>query len=74
MNELRSDSLAELVATLEAFKIDVSEYFGDAEPQGFYDSVLSGKLNALAHFCSILGWSDISQKLSALVPLRCPGR
>jgi uncharacterized protein (TIGR02391 family) len=71
MKESRSDALTELVADLEAFKIDVSQYFGDAEPQGFYDSVLSGKLNALAHFCSTLGWSDISQKLSALVPLRC---
>jgi hypothetical protein len=49
-----------LLSDLEAFKIDVTAYYSDAEPQGFYDNVLTGKLGALAYFCNTLGWSDPS--------------
>ena len=71
MNDSRSGALVRLVSDLEAFKIDVTEYYSDAEPQGFYDSVLTGKLGALAHFCNTLGWSDLSQQISSSVPLQC---
>lgn len=70
MKDSRSGALALRVSDLEAFKIDVTEYFGDAEPQGFYDRVLTGKFGALAQFCNALGWPELSQQLSSSIPLR----
>jgi uncharacterized protein (TIGR02391 family) len=71
MNDSRSRALAVLITELEEFKIDVTTYFSDAEPQAFFDTVLTGKLTALAHFCKILGWSELSQHLNSSVPVRC---
>ena len=41
------------------------------EPQSVYNSLLSGKLDALSHICLALGWSDLSGPLQGLLPLRC---
>lgn len=66
----RSKALERLVSELSAYSIDLNQYYDDAEPQGVYDSHLSGKLDALCRFCRKLGWSDLVTDLQDLVPLR----
>jgi uncharacterized protein (TIGR02391 family) len=71
MKNPRSEALNKLATELETVKIDLNQYYDDLEPQSVYDSVLSGKLDALASFCNTLGWSDLSGHLRAMLPLRC---
>jgi uncharacterized protein (TIGR02391 family) len=71
MTKQRSEALDRLVSELESFSIDLNQYYDDAEPQGVYDNILTGKLEALAGFCSALGWSELSEPIRQLVPLRC---
>lgn len=71
MTKQRSEALDRLVSELESFKIDLNQYYDDAEPQSVYDNILTGKLEALAGFCSALGWSELADPLRQLVPLRC---
>lgn len=69
MTNHRSEALDGLVSELESFKIDLNGYYDDAEPQGVYDNILTGKLEALAGFCSALGWSELAEPIRELVPL-----
>ena len=71
MNTIRTEALNKLVSELEEFEIDLNQYWGDLEPQAAYDVLLSGKIDALAHFCQTLGWSELSTQLNELLPLRC---
>jgi uncharacterized protein (TIGR02391 family) len=70
MAKPRSEALDRLVSDLETFKIELNQYYDDLEPQGVYDRVLTGKLDALAGFCSTLGWSELSVHLKALLPFQ----
>lgn len=70
MSTIRTESLDKLVSELETFEIDLNQYYDDLEPQSVYDSLLSGKIDALSHFCQVLGWSDLSGQLQELLPLR----
>src|SRR5580698_703215 len=71
MGNSRSKALEQLVSDLEAFRIGLNDYYDDAEPQAVFDTVLTGKLSALASFCSTLGWSELSQQLGSSLPLHC---
>jgi uncharacterized protein (TIGR02391 family) len=71
MENSRSKALEQLVSDLEAFRIGLNDYYDDAEPQGIFDTILTGKLSALANFCNALGWSELSQQLNTSLPLRC---
>ena len=66
----RRDSLDLLLSELEEFEINLGQYWEDLEPQAGYDSVLSGKLDALGHWCQALGWSDLAQSILEPLPLR----
>jgi uncharacterized protein (TIGR02391 family) len=70
MAKLRSEALDRLLSDLEDFKIDLNQYYDDLEPQGVYDRVLTGKLDALAGFCSTLGWSELSAHVKSILPLQ----
>ena len=69
MNNKRIDALEKLVTELEGFEINLNTYWEDLEPQYAYDKMLSGKLDALSHYCQILGWSLLSSQLNELLPL-----
>lgn len=71
MSTIRTEALDKLVSELEGFEIDLTAYYSDLEPQGVYDTMLSGRIDALAHFCQALGWSGLSGQLQELLPLRC---
>lgn len=71
MSTIRTEALDKLVSELEDFEINLNTYYDDLEPQSIYDSLISGKIDALAHFCQALGWSDLSGQLQQLLPLRC---
>ena len=71
MSTIRTKALDKLVSELEKFEINLNDYWADLEPQGAYDVLLSGKIDALAHFCQALGWSELSGQLNELLPLRC---
>ena len=44
MKHIRIDALTSVLDDLEAFKIDLNQYYDDAEPQGIIDVVLTGKI------------------------------
>jgi uncharacterized protein (TIGR02391 family) len=67
----RAEALREILDDLAAFELDLNAYYGDAEPQGVYDSVLSGKINSLRAFCQTLGWSELVAHMQGMTPLQC---
>ena len=69
MKHIRIDALTSVLDDLEAFKIDLNQYYDDAEPQGIYDVVLTGKINSLRAFCQTLGWSDLVTSMRDMTPL-----
>ena len=71
MSKVRSEALANLVEELECFELDLNQYYDDAEPQGIIDSHLTGKLEALSHYCQAFGWSELLVALEKQLPLRC---
>ena len=44
MTNGRADAVKKVLAELAAFEIDHQQYFEDAEPQGWYDGALTGKV------------------------------
>ena len=66
----RRDALEQLLSELEEFEINLGQYWEDLEPQASYDSFLTGKLDALGHWCQALGWSDLAQSILEALPLR----
>ena len=71
MSTIRTEALDKIVSELEKFEIDLNQYWNDLEPQAAYDVMLSGKIDALAHFCQTLGWSELCEQLNELLPLKC---
>jgi uncharacterized protein (TIGR02391 family) len=71
MQNPRLKALDELASELERFELDLNQYYGDLEPQGVYDTLLTGKLGALARLCGTFGWSELAQQLTDELPLRC---
>ena len=69
----RTEALTKILNDLEDFSIDANQYFSDAEPQGFYDTVLTGRINSLLAFCQTLGWSELVAKLQGMTPLGADG-
>lgn len=70
MTSARSKALIGLIDELGEYRIDVTEYYGDLEPQSYWDSHLSGKLDALTLFCRRFGWSELAGQIQELIPLR----
>ncbi|MES9948832.1 MAG: TIGR02391 family protein [Candidatus Thiodiazotropha sp.] len=70
MSTIRTKALDKLISELEEFEINRNHYWEDLEPQGAYDVHLSGKLDALAHYCQALGWSELSHQINELLPLQ----
>ena len=54
MSTIRTEALDKLVSELEGIEINLNQYWDDLEPQAAYDVLLSGKVDALAHFCQAL--------------------
>lgn len=65
----RRDTIEQLLTELEEFEIDLGVYWDDLEPQSGYDSFLTGKLDALGHWCQALGWSDVAESILESLPL-----
>ena len=55
VNQIRVEAMTSLLDELEAFRIDLNHYYGDLEPQGVIDAVLTGKIDSLRAFCQTLG-------------------
>lgn len=70
MNHMRTDALRSVLDELEAAKIDLNQYYGDAEPQGVIDALLTGQIDGLRGFCQKLGWSDLVKSMQGMTPLR----
>ena len=69
VNQIRVEALTSLLDELEALKIDLNQYYGDLEPQGVIDAVLTGKIDSLRAFCQTLGWSDLVASIRDVTPL-----
>jgi hypothetical protein len=69
MSKHRTEALTALVDELDGFEI-ASDYFEDLEPQSIFDSILTGKIDALRAFCHTLGWSELVAQMQDLTPLR----
>ncbi|MHB8563639.1 MAG: TIGR02391 family protein [Acidiferrobacteraceae bacterium] len=63
--------MGEILDDLADFEIDLNAYYGDSEPQGVYDNILSGKINSLRAFCQTLGWSELIAHMQDMTPLQC---
>jgi uncharacterized protein (TIGR02391 family) len=70
MNNTRTEAISKVLADLDAFQIDHQAYFDDAEPQGWYDAALTGKVKSLLAFCRALGWSELVSSLEAMLPIQ----
>ena len=70
MSHIRITALTSLLDELEAFRIDLNQYYSDAEPQGVIDNVLTGKVCSLRAFCQTLGWSDLVASMRDMTPMR----
>lgn len=70
MKKIRTEAIGKVLADLEEFKIDHQAYFDDAEPQGWFDAALTGKVKSLLAFCRTLGWSELVSSLDALLPIQ----
>ncbi|MBL0155930.1 MAG: TIGR02391 family protein [Bryobacterales bacterium] len=70
MNQPRTAALSALLDDLAGFEIKISDYWADAEPQGHYDTLLTGLINSLLAFCHTLGWSELAGHLRDMAPLR----
>jgi hypothetical protein len=58
MSMTRTEAVTAVLDDISAFEINLNQYYEDSEPQGFYDTWLTGKINSLLAFCQTLGWSD----------------
>ena len=66
----RTKALTDILDDLAAFEFNVNHYYEDPEPQGFYDSLLTGKLESLQAFCQALGWSELVPSIQQITPLQ----
>src|SRR5258708_6034312 len=70
MNRTRTEAVTALLDDLAAFEINRTDYWDDLEPQGMYDTTLTGLINSLLAFCQTLGWSELVGHLRDVTPLR----
>ncbi len=70
MNLTRTEALSAVLDDIAAFEIKVNDYWADLEPQGSYDTFLTGLINSLLAFCQTLGWSELVAHLRDMTPLR----
>ena len=70
MNHIRVEALKAVLDELQTWTIDLNQYYGDAEPQGIIDAVLTGQIDSLRAFCQRLGWSDLVTSMQDMTPLR----
>jgi len=70
MNRMRTEALSAVLDDIAAFEIRVNDYWADLEPQGHYDTFLTGLINSLLAFCQTLGWSELVAHLRDMTPLR----
>jgi uncharacterized protein (TIGR02391 family) len=70
MNPTRTEAISEVLDDIAAFEIKVNDYYSDPEPQGYYDTFLTGLINSLLAFCQTLGWSELIAHLRDMTPLR----
>lgn len=66
----RADAVRKVLSEIEKFEIDHQQYFDDAEPRGWYDSVLNGKAKSLLAFCRTLGWSELVTTIEGSLPIQ----
>ena len=69
MNHIRVEALTSLLNELEAFTINLNQYYDDLDPQGVIDDVLTGKIRSLRAFCQTLGRSDLVASMRDMTPL-----
>ena len=70
MTSARSRGFDQATSGVGVVQINLNNYYGDSEPQGVYDSYLTGKLGALVLFCRKLEWSELASQINELLPLR----
>src|SRR5437899_2127453 len=70
MRTTRTEDVTALLEDIAAFEIGLDQYFGDLEPQGIIDTLLTGKINSLLAFCQAFGWSELVVHLRKMTPLR----
>lgn len=70
MSTSRAEALTAVLDDLAGLEISANQYYADPEPQGFIDTVLTGKVNSLRAFCQVLGWSELVAHLRDMTPLR----
>ena len=69
-NPTRTEALSSVLDDIAAFEINVPDYWGDSEPQGYYDTFLTGLVNSLLAFCQTLGWAELISHLQNMTPIR----
>ncbi|MBI5281632.1 MAG: hypothetical protein HY858_08130 [Candidatus Solibacter usitatus] len=70
MQATRTEAVNAVLDDIAAFEIELDHYYGDLEPQGVIDVLLSGKINTLLAYCQTFGWSELVPHLMNLTPLR----
>lgn len=71
MTRTRTEALSALLHDIAVIRINVNDYWADSEPQGYYDTLLTGLINSLLAFCQTLGWSELVGHLQGMTPLHC---
>lgn len=69
MPHTRAEALTALLDDVAAFEIPLNPYYGELEPRGVIDSILTGKLDSLRAFCQLLGWSELVSQMQSMTPL-----
>jgi len=65
----RTDALNRILDDLEAFDINLTQYYSDLEPQGVLDDILTAKLNGLLAFFETLGQSELVSHVEKVIPV-----
>jgi hypothetical protein len=66
-----AEAVENVPSDLEVFQINHQIYFDDAEPQGWFDAALTGRVKTLLAFCRTLGWPELVFALEDLLPIQC---
>ncbi|KYN82632.1 hypothetical protein ATY37_20595 [Vibrio cidicii] len=70
MTQHRSDAINRIVSELEAYEINLNQYYDVLELQNVIDKDLVGKIDTLKCFCQTFGWSNLVGFLEDLLPLQ----
>lgn len=69
MTVTSKQTIEDLIADLENIQINLNHYWEDSDPQRFYDTMLSGKLDVLSLFCKKYGWNELAIQIDEMLPL-----